>query len=58
MRPAPGALAIRPEKTPERDESSPQDRYAPATTCFGCGPVNAEGLRIKSFVCGDEVVAE
>jgi acyl-coenzyme A thioesterase PaaI-like protein len=34
-----------------------QDRYAPANECFGCGPANAKGLRIKSFVEGDEVVA-
>ncbi len=33
-----------------------QDRYAAATTCFGCGPANEQGLRIKSFVEGDEVV--
>ena len=35
-----------------------QERYAPASTCFGCGPANAKGLRIRSFVEGDEVVAE
>ena len=34
-----------------------QDRYAPENRCFGCGPANAKGLRIKSFVEGDEVVA-
>ena len=39
------------------DEQSLQDRYAPSTRCFGCGPANPEGLRIKSFVRGDEVVA-
>lgn len=39
-------------------EASLQDRYAPATRCFGCGPANTEGLRIKSFVRGDEVVCE
>jgi acyl-coenzyme A thioesterase PaaI-like protein len=33
-----------------------QDRYAPGNICFGCGPANAEGLRIKSFVEGDAVV--
>jgi acyl-coenzyme A thioesterase PaaI-like protein len=33
-----------------------QDRYAPHNACFGCGPANAKGLRIKSFVEGDEVV--
>jgi len=35
-----------------------QERYAPASTCFGCGPANAKGLRIRSFVEGDIVVAE
>ena len=27
-----------------------QDRYAPKNRCFGCGPANRQGLRIKSFV--------
>ncbi len=42
------------------DEGSPslQERYAPANACWGCGPANAEGLRIRSFAQGDEVVAE
>lgn len=35
-----------------------QDTYAPANRCFGCGPSNDKGLRIKSFVEGDEVVAD
>lgn len=35
-----------------------QDRYAPHNACFGCGPANDKGLRIKSRVVGDEVVAE
>ncbi len=35
-----------------------QDRYAPNSICFGCGPANAQGLRIKSRVDDDgEVVA-
>lgn len=34
-----------------------QDTYAPNNRCFGCGPANDQGLRIKSFVDGDEVVA-
>src|SRR2546427_5953600 len=34
-----------------------QDRYAPNGTCFGCGPRNPNGLRVKSLVRGDEVVA-
>ena len=33
-----------------------QDTYAAQNTCFGCGPANEKGLRIKSFVEGDEVV--
>jgi acyl-coenzyme A thioesterase PaaI-like protein len=39
-------------------ELSLQDRYAPATICFGCGPANEKGLRIKSFPRGDELWAE
>jgi len=35
-----------------------QEQYAPQSTCFGCGPANAQGLRIRSFARGDEVVAE
>jgi acyl-coenzyme A thioesterase PaaI-like protein len=35
-----------------------QDRYAPRDRCFGCGPANERGLRIKSHVVGEEVVAE
>jgi acyl-coenzyme A thioesterase PaaI-like protein len=34
-----------------------QDHYAPRNACFGCGPANPDGLQIKSFVQGDEVVA-
>jgi acyl-coenzyme A thioesterase PaaI-like protein len=33
-----------------------QDTYAPANRCFGCGPSNPKGLRIKSPVEGEEVV--
>lgn len=33
-----------------------QDQYAPKNACFGCGPANEKGLRIKSVVKGDEVV--
>jgi acyl-coenzyme A thioesterase PaaI-like protein len=35
-----------------------QEKYAPHNACFGCGPANPEGLRIRSFPKGDEVVAE
>ncbi len=39
-------------------ETALQDRYAPHNACFGCGPSNAKGLRIKSRVEGEEVVAD
>ena len=40
-----------------------QDTYAPNSICFGCGPTNQKGLRIKSFAADSfaesgEVVAE
>ncbi len=40
------------------EELSLQERYSPGGICFGCGPANEKGLRIRSFVDGDEVVAE
>ena len=30
-----------------------QDRYAPSSICFGCGPANTDGLRIKSIRDGE-----
>lgn len=39
-------------------EKSLQETYAPGGICFGCGPANPKGLRIRSFVRGNEVVAE
>jgi acyl-coenzyme A thioesterase PaaI-like protein len=35
-----------------------QDRYAPENQCFGCGPANDKGLRIKSHVIEGEAVAD
>ncbi|HEY1253112.1 MAG TPA: PaaI family thioesterase [Thermoanaerobaculia bacterium] len=35
-----------------------QDTYAPDNRCFGCGPANPQGLRIKSFAEGEELVAQ
>ncbi len=38
-----------------------QDRYAPKNHCFGCGPANPRGLRIKSRASGgpdSELVAD
>jgi acyl-coenzyme A thioesterase PaaI-like protein len=43
---------------PPMETLSLQDRYAPRDRCFGCGPSNEKGLRIKSFVEGDAVVCE
>jgi acyl-coenzyme A thioesterase PaaI-like protein len=34
-----------------------QDTYSPDGICFGCGPKNDKGLRIKSRVSGDDIVA-
>lgn len=39
-----------------RMSKSLQEQHAPHSACFGCGPANADGLRIRSFVEGDEVV--
>jgi acyl-coenzyme A thioesterase PaaI-like protein len=35
-----------------------QDEYAPNSTCFGCGPKNLKGLRIKSRPEGVFVVSD
>lgn len=35
-----------------------QDRFAPHGRCFGCGPANGKGLRIKSFPVSDDADAE
>lgn len=39
-------------------ERSIQETYSPNGMCFGCGPKNEKGLRIRSFAEGDELVAE
>lgn len=39
------------------DEKSLQEQFAPQNACFGCGPANERGLRIRSFARGEEVVA-
>jgi acyl-coenzyme A thioesterase PaaI-like protein len=39
------------------EPDSLQDRYFAGGGCFGCGPANARGLRLKSRLQGDEVVA-
>jgi acyl-coenzyme A thioesterase PaaI-like protein len=35
-----------------------QDRYAPDTRCFGCGPSNPDGLRIKTVMAGGEGICD
>jgi acyl-coenzyme A thioesterase PaaI-like protein len=37
-------------------DKSLQDTYAPNNACFGCGPKNDKGLRIKSFAQPDGTV--
>jgi len=39
-------------------EQSLQERFAPHSICFGCGPANPQGLRIRSIAEGDQVVAD
>ena len=38
--------------------NSLQERFAPQNACFGCGPTNERGLRIRSFPQGERVVCE
>ncbi len=40
------------------ESKSLQETYAPGNVCFGCGPANPDGLHIRSFVSGDEIVAD
>lgn len=37
---------------------SVQERYASRSICFGCGPANSKGLRVRSRVEGQDLVAE
>lgn len=39
-------------------EPSVQERHAPNNRCFGCGPANERGLRLRSFERGDTLVCE
>jgi acyl-coenzyme A thioesterase PaaI-like protein len=36
------------------EPSSLQETLAPRSDCFGCGPANAEGLRLRSFRAEDD----
>ena len=39
-------------------ESSLQELFSPQGCCFGCGPANPDGLHLRSFVRGVEVIAQ
>lgn len=39
-------------------DPSLQERYAPESVCYGCGPANPNGLHIRSFADGEDLVAE
>ncbi|MDQ3314598.1 MAG: PaaI family thioesterase [Verrucomicrobiota bacterium] len=40
------------------DAQSLQEKYAPNNACFGCGPANPDGVHVRSFPRGNEVIAE
>ena len=42
----------------ESSREALQEKYAPHSSCFGCGPKNEKGLQIQSRVDGDQVVAD
>jgi acyl-coenzyme A thioesterase PaaI-like protein len=48
-----------PADDPAADAAGPslQQRYFPDLPCFGCGPANERGLRLRSYPDGDVVVA-
>ena len=39
-------------------DKSVQETWAPNNRCFGCGPMNEQGLRIRSFEAGEELVCD
>lgn len=41
-----------------KEEKSIQEIYAPDSICFGCGPANNKGLKIRSFEKDGEYVME
>lgn len=41
----------------QNKELSLQEQFAPHNRCFGCGPENDQGLKIKSYPQGDKVIA-
>lgn len=53
----PASPAARFSQPPAMPELSLQQRFSPASICFGCGPANPQGLHVQSHVRDDEVVA-
>ncbi len=53
-----GFLLVCAEKVGVSERKSLQETYAPRSICYGCGPANEQGLKIRSFVEDGEVVAE
>jgi len=39
-------------------EKSLQETYAPKSICYGCGPANDKGLKIRSFAEGNDVICQ
>ena len=39
-------------------DMSVQEKYASSSICFGCGPANLKGLRIRSFRSEDGLIME
>ena len=35
-----------------------QELYSPRGRCFGCGPANSDGLQLRSYSRGSEVIAQ
>ncbi|MBT86044.1 MAG: thioesterase [Euryarchaeota archaeon] len=42
----------------DRKDLSVQEEYAPSSICFGCGPSNEKGLKIRSFRNGEGLTME
>jgi acyl-coenzyme A thioesterase PaaI-like protein len=40
------------------ENTSLQEKYALKSACFGCGPSNEKGLKIRSIVEGEKVIAD
>lgn len=43
---------------PDTSGASVQEQFFPAMTCFGCGPANLKGLRLRSYASEDATYAQ